>query len=281
MNTTKAIKRARRAIRQADRALKEAANALRRQAPATPLRDALKTVPVVCAQDAQELLSKSSNLPAATASHGGLAAIADMLRKSGTRAFKIGDEIEVAHALGKLRFTVIGIDCDKVPNREHSLTLLLTSFVLGSAIDAPGLAHPWGCNCWHTSNIRAMLNGEFLDGFADDDRQAMALTQRRTYSFSEQETIHTEDVVFLLSASEAGFEVNGDGVRDEGSAYPYFKIGDESRQLTDANGNARYWWLRSPHPWSGNGVRCVTPSGALSISNASNGHAVAAACVIG
>lgn len=278
MNTTKAIKRARRAIRQADRALREAANALRKQAPAKPLPNTPKTVSAVCVQ---ELLSKSSNLPADTASHGGLAAIADMLHKSGPRAFKIGDEIEVAHALGKLRFTVIGIDCDKVPNREHSLTLLLTSLVLGSAIDAPGLAHPWGCNCWHTSNIRAMLNGEFLDGFADDDRQAMALTQRRTYSFSEQETIHTEDVAFLLSASEAGFEVNGDDVRDEGSAYPYFKIGDESRQLTDANGNARYWWLRSPHPWVGHGVRCVKPSGALNYDSAHSGNAVAAACVIG
>ena len=70
-------------------------------------------------------------------------------------------------------------------------------------------------------------------------------------------------------------------MRDEGDAYPYFKTGNEARQLTDANGTARYWWLRSPHPWGGHYVRHVTPSGALSDGNASYGNAVAAACVIG
>lgn len=277
MNPTKAIKRARRAIRQADSALKDAANTLRKQAQPKPMQDMPEPTP---AADKPEFLSKSFNLPAEPGSNG-LAAAANVLRRNGPRAFKIGDEIEVTHALGKLRFTVVGIDCDKVPHRDHSLTLLLTSLVLGSAFDAPDLAHPWGRNYWPDSSIRAMLNGAFLDGFFDDDRQAMATTQRRTYSFSEQEAIHTEDVVFLLSASEAGFAVNDDDVRDEGDAYPYFKTGNEARQLTDANGNARYWWLRSPYPWNGSGVRGVTPSGALSSYRANYGHAVAAACVIG
>lgn len=277
MNPTKAIKRARREIRQADSALKDAANTLRKQAQPKPMQDMPEPTP---AADKPEFLSKSFNLPADPGSNG-LAAAANALRRNGPRAFKIGDEIEVTHALGKLRFTVIGVDCDKVPDRDHSLTLLLTSLVLGSAFDVPDLDHPWGRNCWPDSSIRAMLHGDFLDGFADDDRQAMAATQHRTYSFSEQEAIYTEDVIFLLSASEAGFAVNDDDVRDEGSAYPYFKTGTEARQLMDANGNARYWWLRSPTPWSGIYVRLVTPSGALNSYSAFSGSAVAAACVIG
>lgn len=270
MNPTKAIKRARRAIRQADSALKEATNALRKQ-PDT--EETSKQPP--------EFLSKAFNMPDDSTSFDGLAAAAAALRQNGPRVFKIGDEIEVQHRLGKLRFVVIGIDHDKAPDRNHTLTLLLTSMVLGSAFDAPDLAHPFGRNSYPLSTIRAMLNAEFLDGFTEADRQAMATTQRRTYSFSEQEAIHTEDVVFLLSASEAGFAVNDDDVRDEGDAYPYFKTGNEARQLTDANGNARYWWLRSPGPWLGRSVRVVAPSGALCGSGAYRGSAVAAACVIG
>lgn len=270
MNPTKAIKRARRAIRQADSALKEATNALRKQ-PDT--EETSKQPP--------EFLSKAFNMPDDSTSFDGLAAAAAALRQNGPRVFKIGDEIEVQHRLGKLRFVVIGIDHDKAPDRNHTLTLLLTSMVLGSAFDAPDLAHPFGRNSYPLSTIRAMLNAEFLDGFTEADRQAMTPTQHRTYSFVEQEYIHTNDMIFLLSASEAGFEVNGDDVRDEGSAYPYFKTGDESRQLADANGNARYWWLRSPFPWLGLLVRIVTPSGALSSGYAHHGHAVAAVCVIG
>ena len=277
MNPTKAIKRARRAIRQADSALKDAANTLRKQAQPKPMQDMPEPTP---AADKPEFLSKSFNLPAEPGSNG-LAAAANALRKNGPRAFRIGDEIEATHLLGRLRFTVIGIDCDKAPGRDHCLTLMLTSLVLGSAFDAPDLDHPWGRNHWANSYIRAMLDGKFLDGFSDNDRQVMAVTQRPTYSFNEQETIYTDDVFFLLSASEAGFEVNGNDVRDEGSAYPYFKAGNEARQLTDAKGTARYWWLRSPNPWNGGNVRNVTPSGALDSSNAYHGYAVAAACVIG
>lgn len=270
MNPTKAIKRARRAIRQADNALKEAANTLRKQ-PDT--KETAKQPP--------EFLSKAFSMPDESTSFDGLAAAAAALRQNGPRVFKIGDEIEVRHRVGKLRFVVIGIDHDKTPDRDHTLTLLLTSMKLGRAFDAPDLAHPFGRSSYHLSTIRTMLNAEFLDGFTEADRKAMTPTQRRTYSFIEQEYIHTNDMVFLLSASEAGFEVNGDGVCDEGNAYPYFKTGDESRQLADANGSACYWWLRSPFPWLGGSVRIVAPSGALSSDSANNGNALAAACVIG
>ena len=268
MNPKKAIKRARYAIRQADNALKAAASALRTP---TPGEETVSEKP--------DFLAKTFTVPAAT--FDGLADAAAALRQCGPRAFKHGDEIEVMHQLGRLRFVVIGIDRDKSADREHTLTLLLTSIVLGSAFDVPSLDKPWGRNSWHLSSIRALLNGEFLDGFTEADRQAMTPTQHRTYSFTEREYIHTHDKVFLLSASEAGFEVDGETIMDEGDAYPYFNAGNESRQLLDANGTARYWWLRSPYPWNGSHVRNVTPSGALNDINAYNGYAVAAVCVIG
>lgn len=268
MNPTKAIKRARNAIRQADNALKAADRSLRKQAKNPE-------------GEKPNFPTEPPNMPADMCGCNGLAAAAAMLRQQGPHAFKIGDEIETKHRLGKLRFVVIGVDHDKSAEHDHTLTLLLTSIVLGSAFDTPSLDAPFGRNTWHMSSIRDMLNDGFLDGFTDTDRQAMASTQRRTYSFAEREYIHTQDKVFLLSASEAGFEVNGETIMDEGDAYPYFTSGRESRQLCDASGSARSWWLRSPSPWDGYGVRLVSPSGALSYSIAGYGNAVAAVCVIG
>lgn len=270
MNHTKAIKRARQAIRQADNALKAADRSLRRQEPDKKPGDELP-----------DFLAKTIKIPDEVHSLNGLADAAAMLRQRGPGAFKIGDEIEVTHRLGKLRFAVIGIDFDMAADREHTLTLMLASMVLGSVFDAPDLDNPFGRNIWHLSSIRAMLNSDFLDGFTEADQQAMTPTQHRTYSFTEREYIHTNDRIFLLSASEAGFEADGETIMNEGDVYPYFRAGSESRQLCDANGNARYWWLRSPHPWSGNYVRSVTPSGALINYGAYDGSAVAAVCVIG
>ena len=267
MNPRKALKRARHAIRQADNALKEAASALRSPIPG---EEATSEKP--------DFLAKTFTMPAAT--FDGMADAAAALRQRGPSAFKHGDEIKVFHQLGKLRFVVIGIDHDKSGDRDHTLTLLLTSIVLGSAFDAPSLSNPWGRNCWHLSSIRRLLNGKFLDGFTEADQQAISHTYHRTYSFTEREYIHTYDKFFLLSASEAGFEVDEETVMDEGDVCPYFKTGSESRQLLDAYGTAHSWWLRSPNPCNGYLVRYVTPSGALSHHYANNGLAVAAVCVI-
>lgn len=142
MNPRKALKRARHAIRQADNALKEAASALRSPIPSEKAKS-----------EKPDFLAKTFTMPAAT--FDGMADAAAALRQRGPSAFKQGDEIKVFHQLGKLRFVVIGIDRDK--SGDHTLTLLLTSIVLGSAFDAPSLCNPWGRNCWHLSSIRSML----------------------------------------------------------------------------------------------------------------------------
>lgn len=285
MTIKKTLKRARRALKQADIALKAAAAALdQHSGVAVSYGIAAADIAELRAEEVPDISACAFKLPASASASmttkNGLADAARLLREKGPAAFKTGDEIEVIHELGKTRWTVIGIDCDELPGREHTLTIMNTTPLAGHCFDAPDLKNPFGRNRWHASSARAYLNGEFLDGFTELDRQAIGESTRRTYSFTEKEYIHTTEKLFLLSASEAGFEVGGD-VQDEGKVYPYFKTGEEARQLSDKDGEARDWWLRSPHPWNGSNVRIVNPSGALSNDFASDGNALAAACVIG
>ena len=91
----------------------------------------------------------------------------------------------------------------------------------------------------------------------------------------------TRDKFFLASMAEVGLG-NNDSVA-EGSVMEYFNGATDTDRIKydiAAPTTARYWWLRSPNPWNGNGVRNVAPSGALHGSLAYIGDAVAAACVI-
>lgn len=272
MSTAKSIKRARWALKQADIALKEADDALNRRA-------------VTEADEARIFLHRAfglpDDIPKQADTPNGLRDAALRLREYGTRAFRVGDEIEAYNTFtGLARWAVIGINADEV---EGGLTLTLQNTVpeIGRSFDAPGLAHPWGRNCWNLCSLREWLNDAFIQGFSVRDRDCIQRVRKKTYSFSDGEYIHTTDRVFLLSASEAGFEIDGERIRDEGKAYPYYSSGDEARQLTTKDGKEISWLLRSPHPWHADRVHVVHPSGDLSNDLANTGHALAMVCVIG
>lgn len=170
----------------------------------------------------------------------------------------------------------------------------------------------YGSNNWKESAVRQWLNSAapanewwhpqtifdrppsyanqpgFLAGFDDDFINAVGLvdviTARNTVSEADGTTggsYTTRDKFFLPSMVEVGLG-NNDSVA-EGSVMEYFNGATDTDRIKydiAAPTTARYWWLRSPHPWGGNFVRRVAPSGALNNSNADNGNAVAAACVI-
>ncbi len=282
MTAKKAIKRARRALKRADDALKKAAAALDQTAGvALPYNVATADTAKLHTEEVPDISARVVKLPASMPANNGLADAAQLLREKGPSAFKIGDEIEVFHELGKTHWVVIGIDHDEAPARKHTLTVMNTTILTGRCFDEPSLENPYGRNCWHLSSVRKWLNTDFLSGFSEKDRQAIVMTAKDTYSFSDAEYVRTRENVFLLSASEAGFEANGSSIRNEGKAYPYFKIGEEARQLCDKDGEKRHWWLRSPHLSSSHNVRNVTIAGGLSSNNADSGYGLAAACVIG
>jgi hypothetical protein len=86
---------------------------------------------------------------------------------------------------------------------------------------------------WGNSDIRAYLNGEFLNRFNADDRARIVQTNVVTVNNPVHGTaggISTTDHVFLLSISD----VNS-----------YF-TDNNSRVALDNTGTAHSWWLRSP-----------------------------------
>lgn len=290
MSKKKITKKERRALKRAgkpDAAFEEAVKAVDATAlDKLAIADAMRYVSV----GAAELLAKTKKpvslstalaLPNPAPANG-LADAARLLRAEGPNAFRIGDEIESVHKLGKMRWAVVGIDCDELRGREHTLTLINITPLVGHCFDAPTLQYRFGRTSWHDSSVRAYLHGEFLDGFTEDDLNVIGISERHTYSFREKEYVHTHDKLFLLSVTEAGFGGTDEiSVEDEGEAYPYFKFGASSRQLTDKDGIHRNWALRSSSPWGKINVSIVNDSGELAFSAASDGSALAVACVIG
>lgn len=170
----------------------------------------------------------------------------------------------------------------------------------------------YGSNNWKESAVRQWLNSAapanewwhpqtifdrppsyanqpgFLAGFDNDFVNALGLvdltTARNTVYEVDGSTggsYTTRDRFFLPSMAEVGLG-NNETVA-EGSVMEFFNGATDTDRIKydiAAPTTARFWWLRSPYPWSGNGVRNVAPSGALSNYYAYHGYAVAAACVI-
>lgn len=169
----------------------------------------------------------------------------------------------------------------------------------------------YGNNSWRESAIRQWLNSGLSNGWWQkqnafdmppnyqnvggllsgiDTEFADALNE--TKIITAQNTIHgnddigasteTRDKVFLISMTEAGLG-NNDQIA-EGSALPFYEGATQTDRIKydqAAPTTARYWWLRSPYPWSAANVRYGTPDGAMSTTLAVYGYGAAAACVIG
>ena len=212
------------------------------------------------------------------------AEIARIIREGKLGQLHIGDTISTQHTLrDRLLWRIIGINADAaLDGTPETVTVMLCNPPIWCSFDGGRKGFPYGCNEWEPSDVRARLQGDVLDGFDAEDRAVIVPVRKATYSPQNERIRHTSDKLFLLSASEIGIAVDDDAIHDEGKPYAYFEDGDdEKRRLTDADGDSCCWWLRSPSPWNAYYVRFVSPSGALSDSNATNGDGLAAACVIG
>ena len=101
----------------------------------------------------------------------------------------------------------------------------------------------------------------------------------------------TKDKFFLPSRPEVFG--GGDNASDKGDAWEYYKANsdvpsgssnpnsDSNRiKVNASNGNAAYWWMRSPVVGGGGGVRFIGPSGGVTSGSASSSTGVAPACVV-
>ena len=72
---------------------------------------------------------------------------------------------------------------------------------------SPSKEHPFGSNNYPGSAIRFYLNNEFFRGIPEEDAETLLTTCRPCTEHGEASS--TCDLVWLLSASEVGFEGNG------------------------------------------------------------------------
>lgn len=170
----------------------------------------------------------------------------------------------------------------------------------------------YGNSSWRESAIRQWLNSDLTDGWwqkqnafdmPPDYKNAKGILNgidnefENVLSETKITTAHniiyengdvsasteTQDKVFLISMTEAGFGNNGKIA--EGSTLPFYKDATQTERIKydlTAPTVARYWWFRSPTSWSACYVRSVGTGGILNSSGGAAGRfGAAAACVIG
>lgn len=86
--------------------------------------------------------------------------------------------------------------------------------------------------------------------------------------------------IFLLSAKEVGF--SDTYIPNDGAKLDYFNSGNgaDTKRVAKYNGSATYWWLRSPHTLSTNGVWYVSSDGQCNNRYASYTYGVRPALVL-
>ena len=187
-------------------------------------------------------------------------------------AFQLGDEIwnENLLAAEPICWIVIGRD-------EESVTLWAMQGLARRPFDEKSEKYPYGHALWRGCSLRGWMNGELLAGFAPEDAAAIATVKKITVAPDRDGggLIETEDKLWLLSATEAGFAPDRDWSLEEGTAYPYFIRGSEARQIGE------WWFLRSAYRAYADYTWSVFTSGhAYSSYSATSAYRPAPACVI-
>lgn len=198
----------------------------------------------------------------------------------GQNRYQVGDIIQMNHDdFGLIKWRVIGVDVDQAAGHRHTLTVAMERAETYRWFSEPSKEHPFGSNNYPGSAIRFYLNNEFFRGIPEEDAETLLTTCRPCTEHGEASS--TCDLVWLLSASEVGFE--GNGIPHEGAPYPWYTQGDsaEQRKAVDMDGDEAAYWLRTPSTGDGGNARGVGADGSLSNSSANNSSGVLAACVIG
>lgn len=198
----------------------------------------------------------------------------------GQNRYQVGDIIQMNHDdFGLIKWRVIGVDVDQAAGHRHTLTVAMERAETYRWFSEPSKEHPFGSNNYPGSAIRFYLNNEFFRGIPEEDAETLLTTCRPCTEHGEASS--TCDLVWLLSASEVGFE--GNGIPHEGAPYPWYTQGDsaEQRKAVDMDGDEAAYWLRTPDTGYGYYARNVYTAGSLHYGNASYSNGVLAACVIG
>ncbi len=190
--------------------------------------------------------------------------------------FNIGDEKTITLASGeKLTLVILDFWHDKYYDDEYSKDIPAgITFGLKNCLTARYAMNLSNTNVggWRDSKMRTSAMQTLLRQLPADLQAVIKSVKKRTSAGNKSTSIEeTEDKLFLLS------EVEVDGTttatyKDEGAQYPYFKRNNAVaydyngnpnyiKGLSDGDGEAYYWWLRSPLVVVTTNFQCVKHDG--------------------
>jgi hypothetical protein len=131
--------------------------------------------------------------------------------------------------------------------------------------------NPFEYTTWAKCYMRSFLNDVFYNNFlGEDEKKKVARTKLENKDNPWYGTAggdDTKDRLFLLSIEEVVKYFGDSGRLAEGPTEPLSSVDDqynEARIARDENGNAKWWWLRSPGH-VGNYTAVITEIGTISV----------------
>ena len=151
----------------------------------------------------------------------------------------VGDERDIEFANGEVQtLVVLGISHDTIKRggtalySDSCVTIGLKNLMNGLSQVNDTKTNVGG---YSNSAIREYLNTTIYGQLPEDLRSVIQLTIGKS---------DTEDKLFLLSATEVSGQSNSN-YADEGKQYDYFKTHDWSKRLSNGEGDALEYWLRT------------------------------------
>lgn len=200
--------------------------------------------------------------------------------------FNVGDEKQIKLSTGEvITLVILGFCHDGYYNADADEDNYMTiTFGMKNCLTTRYQMNASNTNVggWKNSKMRTSVMPTLLSQLPSDLQSVIKEVYKRTSAGNKSTTIETtNDKLFLLSE----VEVNGTGTatyNDEGAQYAYFKRNggyvatpdgwypQGIKALSDGDGSAGTWWLRSPFVAYANGFRYVGSFGNVVADPASN-----------
>ena len=135
----------------------------------------------------------------------------------------------------------------RVLSIEDGKALLITENIVEKKV----IHEVWKTTMWEDTDIRKYLNGDFYDGFTDDEKKLISETKNKNPNnqwFDTEAGKDTTDKVFLLSLDEVVKYFGDSGQLANKNPDNENKIDDEyntARIAKYEDGTEGYWWLRT------------------------------------
>lgn len=201
-----------------------------------------------------------------------------------TEAYKVGDKKDITLTDGEvLTFVILGFNHDDLTSGGKAKisigmeNLTETKFKMNSTLTNVG--------GWESCEIRTMLS-DYFDKLPDELQEMIKEVNKNTNEGGQSKNIvTTSDKLWLFSPAEifspTAIKTGWSLLRDhatyytqEGTQYEFYRnlVGDEDpnnkiesliKKLSNGNGEASMWWLRSPSISTKLSIICIEASGKL------------------